>query len=85
MIDVVMSIAGSFGHFVGWVVILVVLDHTIRFIKLRKMVKKLEGSDFKKKNEMQGSGEMTEFHGTRFAVCEVVSTVCVGEVSWEKA
>lgn len=23
--------------------------------------------------------------GTRFAVCEVVSTVCVGDVSWEKA
>lgn len=22
--------------------------------------------------------------GTRFAVCQVVSTVCVGEVSWEK-
>ena len=23
--------------------------------------------------------------GTRFAVCQVVSTVCIGEVSWEKA
>jgi hypothetical protein len=55
LIDVVVSIAVSFGHYVIWTVILVVLDHTIRLIKLRKTVKKFEGSDYRK--EKRDAGE----------------------------
>lgn len=52
------------------------------------------GLSFSSDPKIHGSREKAEeeayrlansLHGTRFAVCEVVSTVCVGEVSWEKA
>lgn len=52
------------------------------------------GLSFSSNPKIHGSREKAEeeayrlansLHGTRFAVCEVVSTVCVGEVDWEKA
>lgn len=41
--------------------------------------------DSREKAEEEAYRLANSLHGTRFAVCEVVSTVCVGEVSWEKA
>lgn len=52
------------------------------------------GLSFSSNPKIHGSRDKAEeeayrlansLHGTRFAVCEVVSTVCVGEVDWEKA